>query len=123
MRERREEQKVKVGWRTTMRRLLALARPEAKPIAVGTVFLLVGGAMTLSMPQGIRYLIKAIEERSEVRITEVAFIMLGVALLLGISVSLRFVIFSNTGERVVAKLRARLFTALMNQEVAFFDSQ
>ncbi len=121
--ERREDKKVKVPWRMTMRRLLALARPEVKPIAVGTVFLLVGGATTLAMPQGIRYLIKAIEEKSQPHITQVALMMVGVAFLLGFSVSFRYVLFSNTGERVVAKLRARLFEALMSQEIAFFDAQ
>ncbi len=123
MDRRADETKVKVAWRTTLRRLGSLARPEWKPIALGTVFLLIGGATTLAMPQGIRFLIQAIEEGSQYDINRTALIMGGVAALLGLSVSIRFVLFSNTGERVVAKLRSKLFEALMSQEVAFFDSQ
>ncbi|MFT3841868.1 MAG: ABC transporter transmembrane domain-containing protein [Myxococcaceae bacterium] len=120
--EKRDE-KVKVPWRVTMRRLLSLARPEATPIIVGTVFLLIGAATQLAMPQGIRYLIKAIESGSQEQINQVAALMGGVAFVLGFSVAFRFTLFSNTGERVVAKLRSKLFEALMSQEIAFFDGQ
>ncbi|HEU5057258.1 MAG TPA: hypothetical protein VFU21_12065, partial [Kofleriaceae bacterium] len=43
----------------TMRRLLALARPEAGLLAAGLVFLAIGSAATLVYPQGVRVVIDA----------------------------------------------------------------
>lgn len=108
----------------TLRRLLALARPERRPLVLGTIFLGMGSLMNLAFPQGIRFIIdEALGGRSKASIDRAALYMIVIFAVLGLSVALRYALFSNAGERVVARLRGDLFASLMSQEVAFFDAQ
>ncbi len=54
-----EPKKPKAATRVTMARLLKLAKPERASIILGTIFLLMGSAMNLAFPQGIRFIIDA----------------------------------------------------------------
>jgi ATP-binding cassette subfamily B protein len=108
----------------TLRRLLTLARPERKTLALGTVFLAISSAMSLAFPQGMRFIIdEALGGRSKQSIDRVALLLAAVFVVLGISTAIRYLLFSNAGERVVARLRSELFASLMSQEIAFFDAQ
>ncbi|MFO0580353.1 MAG: ABC transporter transmembrane domain-containing protein [Polyangia bacterium] len=110
--------------RLTLRRLLALARPERRALVLGTLFLLVSSAMSLAFPQGIRFIIdEALGGRAKASIDRATLLMVAVFAVLGVSTALRFVLFSNAGERIVARLRSDLFASLMSQEIAFFDAQ
>ena len=98
----------------TLHRLLLLARPEAKKLAWGTLFLLLGSVMSLVFPQGIRFIIdEALSGRSKHSIDQAALGMVVVFAVLGLSTALRFVLFTNAGERVVARLRGDLFASLI----------
>jgi ABC transporter fused permease/ATP-binding protein len=108
----------------TFGRLLRLARPERRTLLVGTLFLAVGSLMNLAFPQGIRFIIdEALGGRSKQSIDRAALTMAAIFAVLGVSVAVRFVLFSNAGERIVARLRGDLFQSLMAQEIAFFDAQ
>src|SRR5688500_13218741 len=83
----------------TMRRLLALARPEAGLLAAGLVFLAIGSAATLLYPQGVRVVIDAALGRSpewadevgRARLLElVAIAMAGIALVSAAAMGIRF---------------------------------
>ncbi len=118
------EKKPRVSARTTLRRLLALARSERRSLALGTVFLGIASIMGLAFPQGMRFMIdEALGGRSKHSIDRAALLMAVVFAVLGISTAIRYVLFSNAGERVVARLRGELFASLMAQEIAFFDAQ
>jgi ATP-binding cassette subfamily B protein len=110
--------------RAALRRLLTLARPEWARLAAGTAFLAVGSAMTLAYPQGVRRVIDGTLAggRSDV-IDKAALAMAVVSLVFGLAIACRYVLFSVAGERVVTRLRARLYRSILDQEVAFFDAR
>jgi ABC transporter fused permease/ATP-binding protein len=108
----------------SLRRILALAKPETPQLVLGTAFLLISSSANLVFPQGIRFILdKALSGKGTTEIDRVALLMLGVFLLQGVAGALRFVIFSRVGERIVARLRQQLFARLLDQEVAFFDGE
>jgi ABC transporter fused permease/ATP-binding protein len=116
----------------TMRRLLALARPEAGLLAAGLVFLAIGSAATLLYPQGVRVVIDAALGTSpewagpvdRARLLElVAIAMAAIALVSAAAMGIRFYLFVLAGERVITRLRKDLYQAIMAQEVAFFDKE
>ena len=110
-----------------MRRLLQLARPEARSIALGLVFLTIGSAMGLLYPQGMRVIIDGVlsgDAQGKTRlIDKAALAMVAVALVQGAAMALRALFFSITGERIVARLREQLYRSILSQEIAFFDER
>ena len=54
-----DPKKPKASPKVTLARLLRLAKPERASIILGTIFLLMGSAMNLAFPQGIRFIIDA----------------------------------------------------------------
>lgn len=108
----------------TLSRLLRLAIPEWRRIALGTLFLFMGSAATLAAPQALRVLIdQAVTNRSAETVDKTALIMAGLLGLQALAVSLRYVLFTTAGERVVATLRESLYGSIMRQEIAFFDQR
>ena len=108
----------------TLRRLVALARPETRRLVAGTAFLIVGSLMSLLYPQGVRIVID--EALGGVRpgmIDRTAALMAAVSLVFGLAIAFRYVLFSVAGERIVARLRERLYRAVMDQEIGFFDAR
>lgn len=104
------------------KRLLLLAIPEWKWLACGTLFLMVGSLTTLIYPQAIRMVIdQSLENKSLADINATALWLLVIFAVQGVAVSLRFYIYTFAGERIVARLRANLFSAISNREIAFFD--
>lgn len=107
-----------------MKRLVSLARPELKNLAMGTAALVIGSAMTLLYPMVIQQLIDGIEGGGgKELVTEGALTLLvlfGVGALFG---SLRAWLFTVSGERIVADLRTQLYSAIIHQEIAFFDER
>ncbi len=104
-----------------VRRLLALARPEARTLAVATVFLLVGGAAGLAYPQAIRILIDAALEGGRETLDRAALLMAGIFAVQSVAVALRYRLFTLAGERIVTRLREDLYRSLVGQEIGFFD--
>jgi len=116
--------KPRVPPKVTLRRLLSLARPEARTLLAGTFFLVIGSGMSLLYPQKMRQIIdEALGARDRAMIDRIA---LGMALIFAVqslAVALRYYLFTTAGERVVTRLRQTLFASLMSQEVAFFDER
>ncbi len=110
--------------RVPLRRLLALARPEWRALSAGLFFLLVGSTGSLAFPQGLRFILdEALGRRDAHVIDRAAMIMIGVLTLQAAASSLRYVLFTTTGERIVARLRKDVYAAILRQEVAFFDAR
>jgi ABC transporter fused permease/ATP-binding protein len=106
----------------TVRRLAGLLRREVPALALATVLLALGSALALVYPQGIRAIVDgAIAGRDPARLTRVAFLLAGLAVVQGLAVAGRAILFSLAGERGVRRVREHLFRSLMSQEVAFFD--
>jgi ATP-binding cassette subfamily B protein len=105
-------------------RLTALARPEWPRLLLGTVFLILGSGASLAYPQGIKEVIDgALRGTAGASIDRTALWMAAVSLVFGVSIALRFMLFSIAGERIVTRLRERLYRAIMDQEVGFFDAR
>jgi len=110
--------------RASLLRLLSLARPERATLAVGIVALFVGSSVNLLFPQALRYIIdEALGAKDERLIRNAALAMLAIAAIQAVAASVRFVLFSVVGERVVSRLRKDLYEKLMAQEVGFFDER
>lgn len=106
------------------KRLLALARPELRTLAWGTLFLLIGGGMGLLYPQAVRITIdRAIHHQSIGLIDQVSIALVAIFLIQGLSTALRSYLFNVAGERIVARLRKALYANLIAQEIAFFDQR
>lgn len=110
--------------RALLLRLLSLARPEWKALAWGVVLLSVGSAASLAFPQAIRILIDGALTEGNQRKIDIAAVVMGIVFLVqGVASALRYVVFQNAGERVVARLRRDLFGSLLSQEIGFFDAE
>jgi len=108
----------------SLRRILALARPEAPRLAVGTLFLFFAAALGLSYPMLIGRLVDTIQGGAGPEaVDRVALLLLVLFAAMGLATAMRAYLFTVAGEQVVARLRATLFNALVNQEIGFFDAQ
>ncbi len=111
-------------FKVTFGRIISLARPEAGKLALATVFLFMAAAATLVFPQGIRVVLDdALESGNAERINTLALQAVVVFAVMGVAMALRYYLFMTVGERVVTRLRSRLFKTLVDQEIAFFDGQ
>jgi len=105
-----------------LRRLMSLARPELGLILPGTLALFIGVGGNLLVPLLLGQAIDDLGTDANT-IDRVALIVLGVFMVSGAATAARSYLFTVAGERVVARLRTRLFQALLGQEVGFFDQQ
>ena len=106
------------------RRLLALARPELRWLAIGTLALLAASALSLSYPLIIGHLVDGIVEgEGRAGLDRWALFLVLVFAGMGVATTIRAYLFTVAGERVVARLRKDLYGALIHQEIGFFDGQ
>ena len=110
--------------RESLGRLLRLARPEWRTLALGTVFLALGSGMSLAFPQAIRIIIDgALAQKQPELVDQAALGLAAIFLVQAVAVAVRYYLFTTAGERVVARLRGDLFARLVEQEIAFFDAR
>ncbi len=109
--------------RIPLRRLLALARPEGRRLAVGSVFLILGSAAGLAYPQAIRVVLDGALAAGVASVNRAALAMVAIFAVQSVAVATRYVLFTVAGERIVTRLRADLYTSLVAQEIAFFDQR
>ncbi len=109
--------------RIPLRRLLALARPEWRRLAVGSVFLILGSAAGLAYPQAIRVVLDGALAAGVASVNRAALAMVVIFAVQSVAVATRYVLFTVAGERIVTRLRADLYTNLVAQEIAFFDQR
>jgi ABC transporter fused permease/ATP-binding protein len=115
-----------------LRRLVALARPEARLLAAGTCGLLVAAGATLLFPQAFRVVIDGalgvgapglLGPPGPAIVDRAAVAMAAIAAIQGAAIAVRYACFSLAGERAVTRLRQDLYRAVLDQEVAFFDER
>jgi ATP-binding cassette subfamily B protein len=108
----------------SFRRLLALARPEAKTLVLATIALFVAAGLNLSYPLFIRQMVDGVNgPDAQQVVNQSALVLLVLFGLNGVFTALRSYLFTVAGERVVARLRVNLYGAIVRQEVAFFDER
>jgi len=103
---------------------VSLARPHVRILSVATLALFAGSGMSLIYPQAAR--IGVDDLLGEGATYDWKLLGAGLAILFVLQaffVSLRYYLFTLVGERVVADLRTSLFSAILKQEIGFFDAE
>lgn len=109
-------------------RLLNIARPEAKPLLIATAFLAVSATINMTMPYAVGRIIDAASNAGMVLVGDYSFTLtqfilgMGTILTVGTAASFtRNVMMRIIGERVIARLRSRLYRRTYTQDAEFFD--
>lgn len=105
------------------KRMFGLAKPQAKVLIIGTIFLALGSGMGLAYPQAVRYMIDGALAEGIGSINRAAFWMTIIFLIGGIATGLRHYLFTLAGFRIVTDLQARTYRRIIEQEIAFFDQR
>ncbi len=106
----------------TYERLSGVAKPEYKTLAWGLFFLVISSGSSLVYPQVIRWMVDNVLQAKRMDWLWYAVGALFIVFILqALTSSIRYYLFTLSGERIVLKLRQRLFKNLMAQEVSFFD--
>ena len=107
----------------TLVRVARLLRREALSLLAATALLSLGAVLALAYPQGVRFIVDgAIAGRDPAELVRAALLLGGLAVVQGLSVAGRSILFMLAGERGVRRVREQLFQSLISQEVAFFDA-
>ena len=108
--------------RTTWTRLLSIARPEMNSILWGLFFLILSSGASLAYPQIIRWMVDNVLQPKKLDLLLIVVGVLFIAFILqGVASSLRYYLFTMSGERMVLRLRQKLFEKIFSQEISFFD--
>ncbi|XP_023242659.1 uncharacterized protein LOC111640825 isoform X4 [Centruroides sculpturatus] len=105
----------------TLKRLFLLVKSEMNLIFAGTLALLVSSGTTTIAPFYFGKMIDAAQKSLE-KLNETVLILLMIYLVGSIASMVRAWLFTLAGQKFVARLRKTLFSAMINQEVAFFDT-
>ncbi|CAK7264111.1 ATP-binding cassette permease mdl1 [Sporothrix epigloea] len=112
-----------------VRRLIGIARPEFRWLAVAFLFLLFSSGVSMSIPFSIGRLLDLATKGAidDVRILGLTmnqfFVAFGAVLTVGAFASfLRIIILRIVGERVVSRMRAQLYRRTYTQDAEFFDA-
>ncbi|KAG0636299.1 P-loop containing nucleoside triphosphate hydrolase protein [Tuber brumale] len=108
-------------------RLLRIARPEAKWLAVAFVFLLMSSAISMSIPFSIGKILDMATRPDVGTLLGLQlpqfYMVLGGVLCLGAACNYgRIILLRIIGERIVARLRSQLFHRTYVQNAEFFDA-
>ena len=107
-----------------LKQLLSFAHPERKLLIWGTLFLALGSLVLLAFPQAVRITIdQAVESKDLALINKMGMVMLVILGIQAVAMAFRYYLFTLAGERTVKRIRHRLFGALLEQEIGFFDGQ
>ena len=110
--------------RVQLRRILALARPQLPRLAIATVALLVSSGVGLAYPQAVRFMVDAlVSGTSPISFDTGAVLLVILFAVQAVFAMLRAWLFTVAGERIVADLRTRLFSAILDQDIEFFDQR
>ncbi len=113
-----------IGFMKTFKRLLKLSREEWPLLGWGLFFLAISSAALLSYPHFIKKLIdEALVKKDVTDLNQAAILALVVFVILSITGALRYYFFTLAGEKTVKRLRAKLFSQILGQDITFFDQQ
>lgn len=103
-------------------KLLSLSREEWPILMKGMIFLLISSAALMAYPQYIKVIIdEALKTKDMSALNYAAMFALGIFIIQAISSSYRYYYFTLAGEKTVKRLRTKLFSQILSQEMTFFD--
>lgn len=110
-------------------RLIKIAKPEARWLSLAFVFLLVSSSISMAIPFSIGKLLDLATKNSSEGNTlfglndQQFFLALGLILSIGAAANYgRIIILRIVGERVISRLRSKLFRRTFVQDAEFFDA-
>ena len=105
-----------------LRSLIPFVAPYKRVVVAAFLALVASTAVMLIIPLTIRMMIDEGFSTENAAVVDDYFLgLIGVALLMGVTSSLRFFLVSWIGERVVADLRSAVFDHVVNQSPIFFE--
>lgn len=107
---------------TTWSRLVSIARPESKFLLWGLLFLIISSGAGLAYPQIVRWMVDhVLTPRKPELLLPMVLVLFGAFVVQGLAGSLRYYLFTLSGEKIVLRLRHRLYQKMISQDVTFFD--
>lgn len=105
-----------------LKRMISLVRPYWKGLTLATVALFIAAGVSLLYPQAARIAIDDVIKVGQAQnIKWLGLALVGIFALQAFFAAVRYYLFTVIGERVVADLRQNLFSAVLAQEMGFFD--
>ena len=107
-----------------LKKLLTLSRQEWPLLGRGLIFLAISSGALLVYPHTIKRIIdEAIAQQDQSQLNFAALVALAVFIVQSITSALRYYYFTLAGEKTVKRLRDRLFSQILGQDITFFDQQ
>lgn len=104
--------------------LIKISRKEWPDIGRGLFFLTVSSVALLAYPHTIKNIIdEAIAQKDQSALNYAAFAAVGIFIVQSIASSLRYYFFTLAGEKIVKRMREKLFSQILGQSTSFFDQQ
>ena len=111
------------GQGATMYRVLQLAYPERYILVVATIALVLSSAATVVLPLLIGRLHETIATKQDlVELNRMTQLLVATVCMAAVFSLLRGAMFALASERLVARLRVRLYRQILRQDVTFFDT-
>jgi ATP-binding cassette subfamily B protein len=105
-----------------VKKLLNLSREEWPILIKGMIFLIISSAAMMVYPQYIKVIIdEALKSKNLGSLNRAALLALVIFVIQAVSSSLRYYYFTFAGEKTVKRLREKLFSQIISQEMIFFD--
>ncbi len=107
---------------STWDRIYSVAKPEKKTLALGLLFLVLSSGAGLAYPQLVRWMVdNVLQPKNFDLLNKVVFALLFAFIFQAVTSSVRYYLFTLSGERIVLRLRQRLYETILKQDVSFFD--
>jgi ABC transporter fused permease/ATP-binding protein len=107
-----------------IKKFLKLSRQEWSLLSMGLLFLAISSAALLAYPHFIKGIIdQAMTQKDESKLNQAALFALVVFVVQSVTSALRYYYFTLAGEKTVKRLRQRLFSQILGQDITFFDGQ
>jgi ATP-binding cassette subfamily B protein len=107
-----------------MKKLLQLSREEWPLLGWGFLFLGLSSASLLAYPHTIKKIIdEAMATKNQSQLNWAAILAVGIFLVQSVTGALRYYFFTLAGEKTVKRLRSKLFSQILGQNITFFDGQ
>ncbi len=107
-----------------MKKFFKLSRAEWPLLGLGLFFLAISSAALLAYPHFIKDIIdRAMSNKDQSQLNQAALFALAIFIIQSITSALRYYYFTLAGEKTVKRLRHKLFSQILGQDITFFDQQ
>lgn len=110
--------------KASLLKLMRLSREEWPLLLWGMLFLAISSGCLLVYPQSIKVIIdEALKTHNQEQLNQAALLAFFIFAVQSITSAFRYYFFTLAGEKTVKRLRAKLFSQIISQDMIFFDGQ